>query len=84
MLQLLFANIWFGIVDVLTGNSGTPFGVIIIAIGLAIIGGYALVMSVRLDESRRRPAQMTINVPPSMTGLYVIIGVLVLLLIFGR
>ncbi|MBM3128502.1 MAG: hypothetical protein FJ009_07665 [Chloroflexi bacterium] len=84
MLQLLFANIWFGIVDVLTGNSGIPLGVIVIAIVLTVFGGYALVMKTRLDESRRRPAQMTINVPPSMTGLYVIIGILVLILILGR
>ncbi len=84
MLQVLLDNIWFGIVDALTGNSGIPLGVIIIAIILTIFGGYALAMSIRLDESRRRPAQMTINVPPSLTGLYVIIGILVLILIFSR
>lgn len=84
MLRLLLDNIWISLADTLMGNSGVPFGTVIIVIGAVIFGVYALINQARLDEARRRPTTTTINVLPSMTGLYVIIGILILILIFGR
>ena len=83
MFQILFDSIYFGIVDALTSN-GLLGGMMTAIIVVCAFGVYVLVTNARLGEARRHPTQTNVNIPPSLTGLYVILGILAFLLFFGK
>jgi hypothetical protein len=87
MLQVLLDSVLLGITDALTGGN-VPLPIVLllglILVGTIAFGLFALVMSVRLNESRQRSSQTNVNVMPSQTALYVVLGVLALVVFLIR
>lgn len=74
MLQILIDNLIFGALDAQSGNGPSPlFFIVGGLITLAVII-FAAVMYARLDEARQKPSQQIINVPVSLTGPFLALG----------
>jgi hypothetical protein len=87
MLQVLLDSILWGITDVLAGGDVPLPTILLLAVvfvGAIGVGLFALVMNARLNESRMRSSQTNVNVMPSQTALYLVIGILALAIFLTR